>query len=469
MKEFLNDHFLLDSEPARVLYQNYAKEMPIIDYHCHINPREIWKNRRFENLTQLWLEGDHYKWRMMRSQGIEEQYITGKCPDKEKFIAFVSALERSIGNPIYHWCHMELRNYFNYNGVLSSATAEEVWVHCQKKMETGAITVRNLIAQSNVRFIGTTDDPTDTLEWHQKLAENPVAGVVVTPSFRPDKALNIDKPDWNEYLEALGHTAGMKIDSVAAVKQALSRRMDVFGALGCKASDHGLDYVCCRPANEAAVEAVFRSARNGGVVTREQAEQYKTALLTYCAGEYTRRGWAMQIHFNCLRNPNGMMLEQLGPDSGFDCINTVDCTTDLAALLNLLYQTETLPRTVIYSLNPGDDAVIDTLIGAFQKPGIPGYVQHGSAWWFNDTKTGMQQQLTSLANLGILGNFIGMLTDSRSFLSYARHEYFRRILCQLIGKWIADGELPADMDWAGGLVQDICCRNAQNYFGLQGK
>lgn len=463
---FLTKDFLLSTASARTLYHDYAAGQPIVDYHCHLSPKEIWEDRSFENLSSIWLEGDHYKWRLMRANGTEERYITGDASDKEKFFAFASALERAIGNPMQHWCALELQNYFGCQQPLTTATAPAIWEHCQAFFDKGKITARRLLAQSNVCFVGTTDDPADSLEWHRKLRTDGVAGVTVAPTFRPDKALGMEKAGWQDYLVQLGRAADVNIRTLSDLKQALLHRMDAFEELGCRAADHGMEALVWRSQSVEKTNAVFAAALVGNTASAEQVEAFKTELLHFCAAEYTRRGWVMQLHYNCLRNPNSVMLDTLGPDTGFDCINTANGTAALAALLDALYSTDALPKTILYSLNHGDNAPIEALIGAFQKPGVRGYLQHGSAWWFNDTKTGMQEQLTSLSNLGILGNFVGMLTDSRSLLSYARHEYFRRILCQLVGGWMENGELAADMTLVGGLIQDICSNNAKTYFGL---
>ena len=466
MREFMDKDFLLKTPTAQKLYHDYAAVVPIIDYHCHVDPREIYENRRFQNIYQTWLEGDHYKWRVMRANGVEERYITGDASEWEKFRKFAEALPKAIGNPMYHWCHLELRTYFGYQGILNGDTAREVWELSEKKLAEDGMDVRGIIRRSNVAMIGTTDDPTSTLEWHKRLKEDPSFSVTVTPSFRPDKALNIDKPGWVAFIAELGQSAGVEIDSLDALEKALAQRMDAFDQAGCRAADHGLDYVPYREASEDQVDAVLQKGLAGKNITAQEAEQFKTALLVFCARRYAAMGWAMQIHYNCMRNPNSAMFQKLGPDSGFDCMNNVNCGGVLYALLDRLYREDALPKTILYSLNPGENEMLDTMIGAFQGPETPGKLQHGSAWWFNDNKTGMQNQLISLANLSLLGNFIGMLTDSRSFLSYTRHAYFRRILCDLIGDWIENGEFPADMGAAGKLVQDICYYNAKRYFGL---
>ena len=466
MKPFLDKDFLLSTPTARTLYHDYAEAMPIVDYHCHVDPKEIFEDRRFENIYQTWLEADHYKWRVMRSNGVDERYITGDAPEREKFQKFAEALPRAIGNPMYHWCHLELQKYFGYDGVLNGDTAQEVWDLSVAKLKSPDLSVRGIIRQSNVAFIGTTDDPTSTLEWHKRLAEDSTFSSVVAPSFRPDKALNLEKAAWRPFLQELSAASGVEIHDLDSLEQALSQRMEAFAQAGCRAADHGLDYVPFQKASREQVNAIMQKALAGEAVTLAETEAFKTELLLFCAARYSQMGWVMQIHYNCMRNPNSAMFAKLGPDCGFDCMNNVSCAGALYALLDALYAAGTLPRTILYSLNPGENELLDTMIGAFQGTEAAGKLQHGSAWWFNDNKTGMTAQLTSLANLSLLGNFIGMLTDSRSFLSYTRHAYFRRILCELVGGWIENGEYPADMAAAGALIQDICCNNAKRYFGL---
>jgi len=466
MAAFLGRDFLLTTDVAKDLYHDYAKSMPIVDYHCHINPKEIYEDRHFANLTQAWLEGDHYKWRLLRANGVDEFYITGGASDREKFQKFAEMMPKAIGNPMYHWCHLELKNFFGYEGVLNGETAQAVWELTEKKLQEPGMGVRGLIAQSNVAFIGTTDDPADTLEWHKKIAADETIAVKVAPSYRPDKAINIDKAGWKDYIAKLSAAAGMEIDSAAALKKVLAARMDLFAECGCRASDHGLDYMVYAPASDEAVEAIFRRGMNGEPVSACEAEPYKTALLRFCAKEYARRGWVMQLHYNCMRNPNSAMFAKLGPDTGYDCIGPHSGAKALAGLLDSLFAEDALPKTIVYSLDGSDNAMIDSLIGAFQGPEAVGKLQHGSAWWFNDHKQGMRDQLISLANLGLLGNFVGMLTDSRSFLSYARHEYFRRILCGLIGEWVEDGEYPDDRAALKEIVEGVCYNNAKRYFDL---
>ena len=465
MVAFLHDDFLLRTPTAAALFHSHAKKMPIYDYHCHLDPRLIYEDVQFENITQLWLSGDHYKWRILRSNGVDEYFITGTAPDREKFRKFAETLPRCIGNPMYHWCHLELKNYFGYKGVLNADTAQEVWALCNEQLKKPEFSARSLIRRSNVAMIGTTDDPCSDLKWHKLLAQTEFETKVL-PSFRPDSALNCHKAGFGDYIRKLSAASGVAISSAADVAEALTRRMDHFHANGCRASDHGLDYVMYREAAPEEIERTFRKAMAGEGLTRAETEGYQTFLLLHCAREYARRGWVMQLHFSCIRNPNSRQFESLGPDSGFDCMAVTDSSANLHRLLDALAKTNQLPKTVLYSLNPADDPWLDTLLGAYQGPEIPGKIQHGSAWWFNDSKVGMQNQMISLAQLGILGNFIGMLTDSRSFLSYARHEYFRRILCDLMGTWVENGEYPADMQTLGGLVEDICARNAKRYFDL---
>ncbi len=463
--KFLSEDFLLSNKTARTLYHSYAAKMPIYDYHCHIDAKDIYEDRRFENITDVWLSGDHYKWRIMRSNGIPEYYITGDAPAKEKFFKFAQTLPRCIGNPMYHWCHLELKNYFGYEGVLNAETAEAVWNLTSARLSEGSFSARGIIDASNVAMIGTTDDPCSNLEYHKLLAESDLSAKVC-PSFRPDNAINIHKVGFSDYIGKLSSACGFEIRSVSDVKRALSARIEYFAECGCRATDHGLDYVMFRKAPFDEVEAVFSKAMAGEMPSREECEIYQTELLLHCAREYSRLGLVMQIHFSCMRNPNSRMLASLGPDTGFDCMAVTDSCVALYRLMDELESTSELPRTILYSLNPADDQWIDTLIGAFQSDEIAGKLQHGSAWWFNDNKVGMQNQLTSLANLGILGNFVGMLTDSRSFLSYARHEYFRRILCNLLGTWVENGEYPDDITTLGAIVEDICSQNAKKYFNL---
>ncbi|MBR3769988.1 MAG: glucuronate isomerase [Lachnospiraceae bacterium] len=467
MKAFMDQNFILETETAQKLYHDFAAKTPIIDYHCHINPKEIAEDRKFENITQVWLGGDHYKWRFMRSCGVEEKYITGDASDYEKFCKWAECVGKAIGNPLFHWSHLELQRYFGYNGHLNKKTADEVWNLCNEKLQDDSMSVRNLIRQSNVKFIGTTDDPIDTLEWHQKIKADDSFDVVVAPSWRPDKAMNIEKPDFADYLVKLAAAAGMdKIASFEDLKAALANRMDYFNANGCKVSDHALEYVMYAPATEDEIEAILAKRLSGEAVTREEELQFKTAFMIYMGKKCNELDWGMQLHYGCKRDNNKFMYDKMGPDTGFDCINNYAPSAQLADFLNALIATNELPRTVIYSLNPNDNEAIGTILGCFQDSTAVAKIQQGSAWWFNDHKVGMENQMISLANLGNLSGFVGMLTDSRSFLSYTRHEYFRRILCNLVGGWVENGEYPADMEMLEEIIKGISYYNAKNYFKL---
>ena len=477
MKAFMDKDFLLETETAKHLFHDYAENLPLVDYHCHIPPREIYENRRFNDLVEVWLGGenpdgtyfgDHYKWRVMRSNGVEEDYITGHKPPQERLAKFAEALELAIGNPMYHWCNLELHKFFGYEGYLSKASVDEVWKLTSEMLQNDPnLTVRGLIEQSNVAFIGTTDDPIDTLEWHEKIAADPTIKFKVCPSYRPDKAININKPGFAEYIAKLAASVNKAaLNSVQDVCAALTERLEFFAKLGCRASDHGLDYIPFRPCTEAQADAAFKKVMAGGEVTLEEAEQYQTYILMHLGREYHRLNIAMQLHYSCLRNNNERMYKKLGPDTGFDMIAQNTCGGDIAQFLSALDMDGQCPKTILYSLNPADNEQLGTLIGCFQGTEVPGKIQHGSAWWFNDTKSGMEDQMKSLANLGLLGNFVGMLTDSRSFLSYARHDYFRRILCNLIGNWVENGEYPNDEAALKRIVEGVCYKNAARYFDL---
>ncbi len=463
MKPFMDKDFLLSTESARALFHNYAEKSPILDYHCHINPREIAEDRKFDNITQVWLGGDHYKWRQMRSNGVAERYITGDASDREKFQKWAETLEKLIGNPLYHWSHLELQRYFGYTGHLCGETAEEVWNLCNQLLKN-KWSVRSLIKSSNVTLICTTDDPVDTLEWHKRIAEDDTFDVQVLPAWRPDKAMNVEKPGFASYMANLSHVSGIQINSFASLKEALKNRMAYFADCGCSVSDHALEYVMYYPAPDGEIDAILAKGLSGQEISREEELKYKTAFMLFAAKEYNRLDWAMQLHYGCKRDNNAYMYQQLGPDTGFDCINNYAPSAQMADFLNALSADNKVPRTIIYSLNPNDDASIGTIIGCFQDTSAAGKIQQGSAWWFNDHKTGMTNQMISLANLGCLGNFIGMLTDSRSFLSYTRHEYFRRIMCELIGGWVDNGEYPDDQKALKAIIEGICYHNAVKYF-----
>ena len=463
----MDKDFLLETETAKKLYHDFAETTPILDYHCHINPREIAEDRQFDNITQVWLGGDHYKWRFMRSCGVEEKYITGDASDYEKFCKWAECIGKAIGNPLFHWSHLELRKYFNYDGVLSKKTADEVWNLCNAKLKDPSMSVRNLIKQSNVTLICTTDDPIDSLEWHRAIAADDSFDVQVLPAWRPDKAMNIEKVDYLAYLDKLAAAAGVtKITTFAELKSALTNRMEFFAANGCSVSDHGLEYVMYSPADDAEVEAILAKRLSGTALTTEDIRKFKTAFMVFMGRECNRLNWVMQLHYGCKRDNNTAMFEKMGPDTGFDCINNYAPSSEMADFLNALNKTNELPKTILYSLNPNDNQSIGTILGCFQDSTAVAKIQQGSAWWFNDHKVGMEEQMISLANLGNLSGFVGMLTDSRSFLSYTRHEYFRRILCNLIGNWVENGEFPADMDILEEIVKGISYYNAVKYFGF---
>lgn len=468
MKAFMDQDFLLTTDTAKQLYGKFAdmKKIPVLDYHCHINPREIWEDRQFENLAQVWLGADHYKWRQMRANGVEERYITGDAPDREKFQKWAETLPKLIGNPLYHWSHMELRYYFGFEGNLNEDTAEEVWRLCNEKLQSPEFSVRNLIRRSNVRLLATTDDPEDSLEFHKKLKEDSSFEVQVLPAWRPEKAMGIDKPDFVSYVDRLAEASGITIMDFASLKEALLRRLDYFAANGCCISDHSLDYVMYHPASEETVDAIFKKKMTGGEVTREEYLQYQTVFLLFMAKEYRKRDWVMQIHYGVRRNNHTRMFQMLGADTGFDSIGNQAPVGEMAEFFNALAMTDEIPKTILYSLNPNDDAAIETIIGCFQGGGVKNRIQHGSAWWFNDHAQGIKNHLLSFASLSCLGNFIGMLTDSRSFLSYPRHDYFRRILCDLIGNWVENGEYPNEEKLLGELITGISYKNAAEYFGF---
>lgn len=463
MKKFMDEDFLLTTETAKNLYHNYAEKLPIIDYHCHLSPQEIYEDVRYENITQVWLGADHYKWRQMRSNGVEEKYITGDASDREKFQKWAETLERAIGNPLYHWSHLELKKYFGYEGHLCGDTAQEVWDLTSEKLKQENMSARGLILQSNVDTICTTDDPIDSLEWHRKIKEDGFE-VKVLPAWRPDKAMNIEKADFVQYITKLAQVSGVEIKDFDSLIEALKNRMDFFAENGCTVSDHGLEYVMYESYEPAEVNEIVKTRLSDGVLTKTEERKYKTAFMTALGREYAKKNWVMQLHYGVQRDLNKKVFNALGPDAGIDAINTYSSSIEMGQYLNALAIDDSLPKTIIYSLNPADNAAIGTVIGCFQDSSAVGKIQHGAAWWFNDHKTGMMEQMTSLANLGLLGNFVGMLTDSRSFLSYTRHEYFRRIMCELIGGWVENGEYPDDEKALKQIVEGISYYNCKNYF-----
>lgn len=466
MKAFMDDDFLLTNETGKELFHRYAEPMPIVDYHCHIDPEEIAENRKFNNITQLWLGGDHYKWKLMRANGVEEKYVTGDGSDREKFQAYAEALPKAIGNPLYDWTHLELKTYFGYRGALSGETAEEVWNLCNRKLKTDEMSVRGILKQSKVKLVCTTDDPTSSLDAHKRIREDSSCSVKVLPAWRPDSVLNIEKKTFPSYIAKLSDASGSAIESFDSLCVALRKRLDFFGKAGCRASDHGLNKIVYAPAPREEVDKVFRAALAGKPPAGKEIDEYKYAVLFFLAGEYAKRGWVMQIHYGAARNVNTAMYRRLGPDTGFDCIAPGNSGAGLAEFLDVLFRESRLPKMILYSLNPNDNLYIDSVIACFQGTEAAGKLQHGAAWWFNDTKAGMIDQLTNLSSLSLLGNFVGMLTDSRSFTSYPRHEYFRRILCNLIGSWVENGEYPDDRKALKKLVEDVSYRNAVRFFNF---
>lgn len=470
MKKFMDKDFMLTNKTAKKLYHEYAADMPIFDYHCHLSPQEIYEDKPFSSITQIFLDGDHYKWRYMRSMGIDEKYMTGhrtgdKQSDFDRFDAFCSALQYAIGNPLYHWTHLELQRYFGISTVCRKDTAKEIFDKANAMIKKTNMSPSYLINNSNVAAICTTDDPVDTLEWHKKISEKGHIKAKVLPAFRPDFIINIDKPTFKGYIEKLEASAQMEINSYAELIEATYKRIDYFNEVGCKISDHALDGV---PYFEGIdKEAVFKKAMNSEPLTQDEVKGYKSAVLIDLAKKYKELDWAMQLHIGALRNNNTRMFDILGADTGFDSIADYSIAEDLSHLLNAMDSEDNLPKTILYTLNPKDNYVIATMLGNFQAKGTGGKIQFGSGWWFCDQRDGMTDQMRSLANLGALNKFVGMLTDSRSFLSYTRHEYFRRILCNILGEWVENGEFPADFDTLGKVVKDICFNNAKNYFAIE--
>lgn len=462
----MDDNFLLDNGTAVELYHEYAKSMPIVDYHCHLNPKEIAENKKYRNITEIWLGGDHYKWRAMRSNGIEERYITGDADDKEKFFKWAETMPYCLGNPLYHWTHLELRRYFGINKLLSLETAEEIWNKCNDMLQHDEFSARGLIKRSNVKVVCTTDDPVDSLEHHISIAKDKTFDVKVLPAFRPDKGINIEKKGFAEWIGKLEGTIGCRIKSFEDLKDALIQRLEFFHKVGCRISDHALEPVVYREGTEEEVNVIFQRALEGQGLTENEIQKYKTSIILFLGRQYARLGWTMQLHMGTMRNINKRMMKLLGPDTGFDSIGDYTFAEPLSRILNKLDETCELPKAIVYCLNPRDNEVLGAIIGCFQGSEMPGKIQFGSGWWFNDQKDGMIRQMTALANIGLLSRFVGMLTDSRSFLSYTRHEYFRRILCNLIGGWAENGEVPYDMSLLGMMVRDICFNNARRYFGF---
>jgi len=464
MKAFIDENFLLNSETAITLYHQFAKDMPIIDYHCHLPPDQIAQDKNFENLTQVWLYGDHYKWRAMRANGVSEEYITGNKSDWEKFEKWAETVPYTLRNPLYHWTHLELQRYFDIYEVLSPATAKKIYDECTEKLQQPEYSVRNLLKRMNVVTVATTDDPIDDLSHHQKIKADGIA-IKVLPAFRPDKAMNADNlVAINEYIAKLEKVHGSKIQSYSAYLAALKQRHDYFAENGCVLSDHGLEQLYAEDYSHAEINIIFNKITAGEALNPQEILQFKSAMLHEFAVWDHEKNWVQQYHIGALRDNNSRMLKDLGPDTGLDSIGDFPQGRALSKFLNKLDEGNQLAKTIIYNLNPADNELIATMIGNFNDGTVAGKIQYGSAWWFLDQKEGMIKQINALSNMGLLSRFVGMLTDSRSFLSFPRHEYFRRILCNLLGEDIENGELPNDIAWVGKIVEDICFNNAKSYF-----
>ncbi|UPL50304.1 glucuronate isomerase [Hymenobacter sublimis] len=466
MKPFLNDDFLLQTATASTLYHEYAKQMPIIDYHNHLLPDQIAEDKQFDTITQVWLYGDHYKWRAMRANGIPERYITGDASDWEKFEKWAETVPQTVRNPLYHWTHLELQRYFGITELLNKDSARRIYDQCNELLRTPEYSVRNLLRRMNVETLCTTDDPSDSLEHHRAIQESGFE-VQVLPTFRPDKAMAPeDAASYNAYLDKLGQSAAVDIQTYHDLKAALRLRHDYFAALGCRLSDHGLEQIYAADYTDAEISAIFAKVRGGETLGEQEILKFKSAMLVLLAEMDWEKGWTQQFHLGALRNNNSRMLRELGPDTGWDSIGDFAQGRALSSFLNRLDGQDKLAKTILYNLNPADNELIATMIGNFNDGSVAGKVQFGSGWWFLDQKDGMEKQINALSNMGLLSRFVGMLTDSRSFLSYPRHEYFRRVLCNLFGTDVENGELPADMELLGGIIQNICYGNAKEYFGF---
>ncbi len=465
MKSFLDENFLLQTEPAKKLFHDFAKDMPIIDYHCHLPVQQIADDINFENLTQVWLYGDHYKWRAMRTNGIDESYITGNKSDFEKFEKWAETVPYTLRNPLYHWTHLELQRYFDVHELLSPASAKKIYDDCTIKLQTKEYSVKNLLRKMNVQVVCTTDDPTDSLEFHQKIKDDGFE-IKVLPAFRPDKSMNVDDVNgFNLYLKKLENVSGISITSYQSYLDALKQRHDFFAAMGCCVSDHGMECIYAEDYTDEEIIAAFNKIRNRRELTGEERVKFKSAMLHVFAIWDHEKNWVQQYHLGALRNNNIRLLESCGPDTGWDSIGDFQQAKTLTKFLGRLDSTNQLAKTILYNLNPADNELMATMTGNFNDGSIPGKIQFGSAWWFLDQKDGMTKQMNALSNMGLISRFVGMITDSRSFLSYPRHEYFRRLLCNLFGDEIESGELPNDLDWTGKIVKDICYYNAKAYFG----
>ncbi len=469
MKKFMQNDFLLSTPTAEKLYKDYAEKTPIVDYHCHLVPAEIAENKQFKNITEAWLYADHYKWRAIRACGFEEKYVTGGASDYDRFKVWAATMPNLLGNPLYHWTHLELARYFDIHTPLNEKTCDEIWEKCNAALASGKMGAKDLIKMSDVKVICTTDDPADTLEYHEKIAADKDFDTKVLPAFRPDKAVNIEKDGFKEYIaDKLSKSYGSSIQCLDDLLAAMLKSLDHFEKLGCKTSDHGMDYVPYEPCTVKEADEIFKTALSGKKLTAEQADKYKTFMLSFFASEFTKRDWVMQIHYGVIRNQSSKNFALLGPDAGFDTIAGYDCVRNALRLLDSFETAGNFPKMVFYSLNPVENAAIDAMCGCFQgnDKKIRSKIQHGSAWWFNDHLEGMREQLKTFAATGVLANFIGMLTDSRSFLSYTRHDYFRRILCDYVGSLIENGEYPDDIEAAGQIIYNISYKNAVDFFGF---
>ncbi|MGN7358077.1 glucuronate isomerase [Paenibacillus sp. SAF-054] len=464
MKRFMDEGFLLNTDTAVQLYKNAAAELPIFDFHCHLDPKEVWENQPYRNITQLWLGGDHYKWRVMRMHGIGEQYITGDADDRDKFNAWAETMPHLLGNPLYHWTHLELKTVFGIEKLLSPDTASEIWEECNRKLQEPEFLPRSLIERARVQFIGTTDDPLSTLEYHEKLGKDESFKATIAPTFRPDGALFIERPTYAEWIGKLGELTGKNIDTLDAFLLALQSRVDYFAEHGCRASDHDIPQLEFALATKEEVAEIFNIRLGGQQLSSDEIAVYRSFLLQELGKMYAGKGWVMQLHMGALRNANTKMKNRIGTDTGFDSVGETNLAPGLARFLDALDQEDALPRTVLFNLNPKDNAVLAGMMGNFYEEGIPGKIQFGSGWWYNDHIDGMEKQMKDLANVGLLSHFIGMLTDSRSFLSYARHEYFRRILCNMLGEWAEQGLIPHDMESLERMVRNIGYDNAEKFF-----
>ncbi|TLP77056.1 glucuronate isomerase [Maribacter sp. ACAM166] len=462
-KTFMNDDFLLENKFSQRLFHEYASQMPIIDYHCHLPPNEIANNQTFENLTKIWINGDHYKWRAMRTFGIDEKYITGDASDKEKFAQWAKTVPYTLRNPLYHWTHLELQRYFDIDILLNSNSANEIYDEATAKLQSPEFSCQSLIKRMNVEVVCTTEDPIDSLENHVKI-KNSDFDVKVSTAFRPDKAILITTDTYLEYLDKLSEVSGIAIDSYTSLCDALNLRLDYFEQNGCTLSDHGLSYVPFRKFTDAEIEAIFQKRQAKKQLTLEEDEKFQTSILLFLCKQYHKRNWIQQFHLGALRNNNARMNRILGPDTGWDSIGDYSQASTLSIFLNTLDSDDSLTKTILYNLNPADNEVLAAMIGNFNDGKIKGKMQFGSGWWFLDQKDGMTKQINALSNMGLISCFIGMLTDSRSFLSYPRHEYFRRVLCNLFGQEMQRGELPQDFELVGKIIQDICYNNAKEYF-----